>query len=157
MLSSSGSRERQAGGILSLSLSPLLSPLSPPLLSLLSLSPSHLSLSPPLSPLSLSLPLSFSSFLSLHAQARIHTRALRHTAAEWRGHTVKASPLPPHPSRERQPVSLSPPLSSAFLQGLPHPGSAWKRTYRSTTDLRITHTPTSSFFPLHFLLPGSVG
>lgn len=59
MLSSSGSRERQAGGILSLSL--------------------PISLPPP----------SFSSFLSLHAQARIHTRALRHTAAEGRGHTVK--------------------------------------------------------------------
>ncbi len=81
MLSSSGSRERQPGGILSLSLS-----LSLPL-----------SLPPP----------SFSSFLSLHAQARIHTRALRHTAAEGRGHTVKASPLPPDPSCERQPVSLS--------------------------------------------------
>lgn len=134
MLSSSGSRERQADGILSLSL--------------------PISLPPP----------SFSSFLSLHAQARIHTRALRHTAAEGRGHTVKlwgrTRPIlflliPP----VKDNLSLSPPLSSSLLRGPPHTGSAWKRTYRSTTDLRITHLHPLFFFfsPLRFLLPGSVG
>lgn len=129
MLSSSGSRERQADGILSLSL--------------------PISLPPP----------SFSSFLSLHAQARIHTRALRHTAAEGRGHTVKlwgrTRPIlflliPP----VKDNLSLSPPLSSSLLRGPPHTGSAWKRTYRSTTDLRITHLHPLFFFffPSAFLV-----
>ncbi len=134
MLSSSGSRERQPGGILSLSLS-------------LSLS----SLSSLLSP-------ALSLFLSLHAQARIHTRALRHTAAEGRGHTVKASPpLSLLWSLLWKATCLSLLRYPLFPSRTTHPGSAWKRTYGSATIYgSLTHLHPL-FFPLHFLLPGSVG